>query len=116
LTHRRPAAHHESFAHWCGQLPKVPLHTKVPHDGDPALPAGRLVHVPSEPGRLHASHPPLHAALQQTPSVQKPEEHCELLWHEVPLACPPATHSPLTHWKPAAHHESFAHWSGHTML
>ena len=32
-------------------------------------------HVPTEPGTSHASHCPLHARSQQTPSVQAPLPH-----------------------------------------
>jgi len=32
-------------------------------------------HVPAEPSSAHASHSPVHAALQQTPSAQKPSAH-----------------------------------------
>src|SRR5580692_957528 len=34
--------------------------------------AGIGLHVPTAPARLHFSHVPAHALLQQTPSVQKP--------------------------------------------
>src|SRR6185436_12432665 len=38
------------------------------------------VQLPTVPGRLHATHAPLHAALQQTPCAQSPD------WHSRPSA------------------------------
>lgn len=44
-------------------------------------------HVPTDPLRLHASHAPPQAVLQQTPSMQLPETHCVLEVHAWPFVC-----------------------------
>lgn len=51
--------------------------------------------------RLHDLHCSVHAALQQTPSAQKPEEHSTAVWH-VPLVffgtqLVPLQYEPLAH-------------------
>ena len=43
-------------------------------------------HVPAVPARLQASHWPVHAALQHTPSAQMPERQSVPLVHVAPLA------------------------------
>jgi hypothetical protein len=55
-------------------------------------PAGTASQVPSDPGRLHDMHFPVHADLQQTPSTQNPlpqsephEQGCPRLVAPVPL-------------------------------
>ena len=53
----------------------MPLQTSGAHEGDPLTPALIALHVPTEPTMLHASHAPVHAALQQTPSAKKLELH-----------------------------------------
>jgi hypothetical protein len=58
----------------------------VPQDGFPALPAVRTAQVPTEPVTLHASQPPPHAVLQQTPSTQLPERHWLFEVHVGPFA------------------------------
>ena len=51
-----------------------------------------LVHVPTEPARLHAAQVPAHAELQHTPSTQLPLEHSPAREHAVPL--PKSAHAP----------------------
>jgi hypothetical protein len=55
----------------------------------PALPVAKFAHVPFDgaPAAMEQASqlPPLHAALQQTPSTQKPEEHCAALAHTAPF-------------------------------
>lgn len=72
-----------------GQLPD-PLHRYAPQvDG---VPRGRAVQVPSATApseALHASHPPAHAVLQQTPSEQLPVAHWLPAEQAVPTACTP---------------------------
>jgi hypothetical protein len=58
-------------------LPSV-AHAARPPCGAPAT----GMHVPTDPSASHAWHWPPHAALQQTPSAQRPE------WHS---AAPPQT-------------------------
>jgi hypothetical protein len=61
-----------STAQLVGQAAALPLHTYRPQPGlAPGLPGPEREHVPV----VHASHPPLHAALQHTPSAQKPDTH-----------------------------------------
>jgi hypothetical protein len=43
-----------------------------------------LVHLPPVPVRLHATHGPEQAVLQQTPSAQKPVSHAQPSAHEAP--------------------------------
>jgi hypothetical protein len=62
------------------------LHTFPPtaprHGGRPARGAPETaMHIPDFPGSLHASHGPVHAPSQQTPSAQKPEAQSEALVH-----------------------------------
>lgn len=50
------------------------------------LPGGRrVVHVPSEPGILHAALMAQSGSLQHTPSVQNPDAHCSGALHGVPF-------------------------------
>jgi hypothetical protein len=63
-------------------------------------PAGTASQVPSEPGRLHDMHFPVHADLQQTPSTQNPlpqsephEQGCPRLVAPVPLLLQPGGRS-----------------------
>jgi hypothetical protein len=44
------------------------------------------VHTPTAPGSLQASHCPLQARLQQTPSAQTPLTHSGLVWQAAPFA------------------------------
>lgn len=61
---------------------------------DSASHAGRLprglpmtgAHAPSAPATLHASHCPVQAELQQTPSTQNPEAHSLALLHDAPAS------------------------------
>ena len=85
-----------------GQLPELPLHTYTPQSGLPANPADFSVHEPAT--TLHASHPPLHAELQQTPSTQYPETHSDAELQAVPLAFPDWHRPPMqdvlfVHWE-----------------
>ena len=57
-------------SHVAAQTP-VPAHAVRELCGAPAT----AVHVPALPGTSHASHWPLHALSQQTPSTQLPEPH-----------------------------------------
>ena len=60
------------------------------------------VQLPTLPGTSQAWHCPPQAALQQTPSAQKPLAHCTLSWQVAPfISLPqlPVTQAwPLTHW------------------
>jgi hypothetical protein len=84
--HQSPTTQFASTLHEDGHEALPPLHTKGAHDGLPADPPATLTHVPTDPETLHASHAPLQAALQQTPSTQLPLVHELLLLHATPLA------------------------------
>ena len=47
----------------------------APHSLAASEPRDTGLQVPTLPTRLHASHVPLHAVPQQTPSAQLPETH-----------------------------------------
>jgi hypothetical protein len=53
------------------------------------VPAARVAQVPFAPAPVaieQASQPPaLHATLQQYPSAQNPDEHCEAVTHTAPF-------------------------------
>ena len=59
------------------------------------------VHVPSLPSTSHASHCPVHAPLQQTPSTQKPLTHAPFEPHAWPASSVP-WHWPFVQNAPAA--------------
>lgn len=76
-----------------GQVPSTPLQAYRGHRGDPGWPAARTVQAPSPAApseALHTSHPPVHAALQHTPSEQWPEPHMPSLVQGAPRASEPA--------------------------
>jgi hypothetical protein len=62
---------------------------------------------------LQATQPPLQATLQQTPSTQKPDPHCEPTWQvmpsgrralqALPLQQIPPVQVPAWHWMSQAH-------------
>ncbi len=68
-------------------------------------------HVPSLPGTLHASHWPVHAAEQHTPSTQMLDEHSPAV-----LQCAPgfffATHAPAAQYELALQSPSEVHEFG----
>jgi len=74
-----------------GHCPFTPSHTNPPHEGfAPVAPFARTLHVPVA---SHTSHPPLHGALQQTPSAQLPERHEDereqaCPWRSLQAPCP----------------------------
>jgi hypothetical protein len=83
---------HDTLApsHVPAQAP-VPLHAvRVPR-GAPVT----SLHVPTLPDSLHASHEPVHARSQHTPSAQKPLVHCAPVTHALPLATASAQISTL---------------------
>jgi hypothetical protein len=57
------------------------------------VPAATGPQVPALPGTLHASHAPVHAELQHTPSTQLPLPHWLLAEQAVLLVCF-GTHAP----------------------
>lgn len=65
------------------------------------------MHVPTEPATLHDLHVSVHAALQQTPSVQKPLRHWPAVEHADPLGRllppPPPVHEPDPLHSPVGH-------------
>ena len=81
----------------------VPAHAPLPVQ-EGRLPCGApatAVHAPTLPTASHASHWPVQAELQHTPSTQWPELHSASLKQPVPFAtC--ATHTPAAHQVPAA--------------
>jgi hypothetical protein len=80
------------------------VHAGRPPTGAPAT----AEHVPARPIKLHAAHCPPHAALQHTPSVQKPDTH----WFAAPHGAPGTsfgTHFAAPHQSPAMQSESPLH-------
>lgn len=91
-------------------MPVVPQ-LDAPWSGQSAslVPDATDVHVPRLPATLHATHAPVHAVLQQTPSTQPPLAHCDDDVHASPSArsslhvdcdgCPArfSQNAPLTH-------------------
>ena len=66
----------------------VPPHQVCPHSLPGSDSDAKVVHVPlsvDPAATAHAWHVPLHAALQHTPSAQKPELHWLAAAHAVPL-------------------------------
>jgi len=53
----------------------LPLQKVSPHSAAGSVLTATVVHVPSAPDTLHASHVPLHAPSQHVPSTQKPDVH-----------------------------------------
>lgn len=75
-----------------GQVPLWPEHTRGLHS--PSSPAASTRQEPIEPGRSQRSHPPLHSALQHTPSTHLPLAHSSPRWQEAPSL------RRSTHWLP----------------
>lgn len=64
----------------------APLHAVAPmHSFAGSLFTGMFEHVPVKPARLHATHVPLHEALQHTPSTHWVLEHSPAIAQAVPL-------------------------------
>ncbi len=75
LWHSFPTEHAFPFPS-SAPHPPLPLQLIAPaHSFAGSVPFGMFVHVPSEPGTLHAMHVPEHALLQQNPSTQSPSAH-----------------------------------------
>jgi len=77
-----------SPVHAVGQAGLVPPHRYGAQLGLPAEPAATLLHVPSvaaPAATLHASHAPLQALLQHTPSTQLPDEHSPVVLQALPF-------------------------------
>ena len=98
-------------SHWFDeQLPEQlvlqalePLQVNNPQLFSGSVPAGWLLQVPMKPVRLHATHEPVHALLQHTPSTHWPELHSQVLLHEAPLLffpvqLEPEQYAPGSHW------------------
>jgi hypothetical protein len=78
------------------------VHAPCPDAGAPTL----GMQLPGASFVLHASHTPLHGALQHTPSVQKPPDgHAAPLVHASPNASR-AAHAPALQYDPKAHSSS----------
>jgi hypothetical protein len=65
-----------------------------------AVPAAIGQQVPSRPLWLQLTHAPAQATLQQNPSAQKPEAHCEAAVQTAPIGLGPQL--PATHLMPPA--------------
>ena len=59
-----------------------------PHGVRAGAAAAVLAHVPCWPGRLHCINGSVHAVSQQTPSTQKPVEHCAGVAQAPPCGMP----------------------------
>jgi hypothetical protein len=85
-----------------GHVAAVPLHisggSQDPAEGRHTVAAGSGTHVPIAPATLHAWQsevtPPPQGVLQQTPSTQLPDVHCDGAVQDVPL--PPPEHCTVT--------------------
>jgi hypothetical protein len=88
-----PAGYAHDTALVPSQTPPQALPSEVQACRAPCGAPTTLVHCPSEPGTSHASHCPLHALVQHTPSTHGPEAH----WFD-PLHATPgpafAVHTP----------------------
>jgi hypothetical protein len=90
---QKPLRHSPASVHAapCASLvhAAAPLHVVTPaHSLSGSVAFGTFPHVPLMPpffAALHAWHRPLHAALPQKPSAQKPLWHCEGSVHAVPF-------------------------------
>ena len=78
--------HWESLVQVVGQTWCVPSHRYGTQLGDPAVPAGSVVQVPTEPLNVHDSQAVPHVELQQTPLTQSPDEHCRPSAQATPFA------------------------------
>jgi hypothetical protein len=115
-THTVPDGHsaHAPPLH----LPSVPhvdtaLATQMPRGS--VMPFVAAAHVPFVPpvrAAEHAWHAPVQAALQQTPSTQKPLVHSSAAVQPTPFACL-ATHAVPEQYAPAAQAASFAQDDAH---
>ncbi len=86
-----------SDVHVVGQVLAVPEQTNGAHVGVPVAPEGRVVHVPvavAPSAVVQASHEPVQAALQQTPSAQYEDVHWSFAVQD-PARADFATHCPL---------------------
>jgi hypothetical protein len=73
LTHSWPGAHSSLRAHCAGHPREVPVQASGAQVGLPSEPTGLGVQTPGASGLSQASHCPLQAASQHTPSTQKPD-------------------------------------------
>jgi hypothetical protein len=93
-----------------GQLALLPLQVSAwshgPAEARHTVEGVLKLQVPTEPVRLHASHVPLHAVLQQNPSTQKPDEHWRSVPHEVPRPCFGRHIPPPQYWLTGSGHEA----------
>lgn len=97
--HRSPWT--PSHVPWQGP---VPAHAARPPRGAPVT----GVHVPSWPSTSQASHAPVHAELQHTPSTQAPVPHSSVALQRSPAAFT-GEHTPALHQCPAAQSLATAH-------
>lgn len=67
-------------SHFAWHAP-VPVHAGLPGRGSPLI----AVQVPTTPPTLQASHWPVHAELQHTPSAQEPDPHSDALEQLSPI-------------------------------
>jgi len=86
----------------------LPLHSDSPHSAAGSVRAGMGAQLPTAPATLHASHVPLHAPLQHTPSTQKPDVHSLAAAQDAP-ATRLAAHVPPLQKAPALQSESAEH-------
>jgi hypothetical protein len=103
----------------------LPSHSAAEHGfvADATGHAGRLpcglpatgVHVPALPSTSHASHWPVHALLQQTPSTQKPLTHAPSAPHSSPGVSVPS-HCPLEQKAPVAQSIAALHADGQLVI
>ena len=99
-----------------GQSASVPLQTMAPPQaGLPGSVAGAGEQVPAVALRLQRSQLPLQAALQHTPSAQKPDWHSALEPQVAPCTLS-VTQAPLLQNRPGAHCREVVQVAGHEPL
>jgi hypothetical protein len=84
LRQKAPFPQSASPLHGWGQSSSEPLHASGEQLGEPGNPDATGRQVPAVPLPSQRSHAPAQGALQQTPSVQKPEAHSPPEAHAVP--------------------------------
>ena len=95
-TQLYPFAQFELLVQVVGQEGE-PLQTNGLHEGEPVEPNGSFVHVPTVPANAQLWQEPEQFALQHTPWLQFPLEHCEPVLQACPLPEPPPDwHAPAT--------------------
>ncbi len=92
----------------------MPVHTYGPQEGLPELPVGMGEQMPTLPVRLQASHAPLQAESQHTPSTHWLPRHCSARVQEAP-ALRRGTQVPFWHQEFESHPAEFSQRVGQVL-